>query len=143
MPAPLSLDLRRRIVEAYRRGEGTIDAVAERFSVGHATVERLLALERTSGSLEPRPHGGGTEPVVRAEDKPLLMAWMRENPSITQEELAQRYSEVTDRSACQQTMSRALERLDITRKKSPSTPRNATVPTLSRSGRPSRRGHRP
>lgn len=126
MPAPLSLDLRRRIVKAYQRGEGTIGQVAERFSVGHATVERLLALERTSGSVEPRPHGGGTEPVVRAEDKPLLLAWMRENPSMTQEELAQRYAEATGRAVCQQTMSRALARLEITRKKSPSTPRSAT-----------------
>ena len=49
MPAPLSLDLRRRIVEAAKTRSQA--AVAEQFSVARATVQRLVALAR-QGSVK-------------------------------------------------------------------------------------------
>ena len=60
----LSLDLRRRIIDAYDNGEGTQARLARRFKVGKATVERLVRLRRETGSVEPRPHGGGTGPLI-------------------------------------------------------------------------------
>ena len=56
---PYSQDLRQRIVDTVMRGEGTVSQIAERFLVSVSFVTRLLQLHRTTGSVEPRPHGGG------------------------------------------------------------------------------------
>lgn len=55
----LSLDLRRRIVEAYADGRsGTYETTAQLFGVGRATVSRLLRRKRESGDVEHKPRGG-------------------------------------------------------------------------------------
>jgi len=38
MPAPFSVDLRQRVVDAYKPGETAYEAIAKLFSVGIATV---------------------------------------------------------------------------------------------------------
>lgn len=126
MPAPLSNDLRRRIVAAYQAGEGTLEQVADRFKVGPASVSRLLRLERETGSIEPKTYTRTAETRVRAEDIPLLKTWLTDNSSLTQDELAQRYEQETARSVSQRTISRVLKKANITRKKSRPTRRSAT-----------------
>ncbi|WP_143825720.1 helix-turn-helix domain-containing protein [Nannocystis exedens] len=59
MPTPISVDLRIRIVEARVQDGQTYEQLAERFHVGRATVDRVLRLQRETGSVEPKPHGGG------------------------------------------------------------------------------------
>lgn len=44
VPAPLSMDLRERIVKAVLEGKESQSEVAKRFDVGVATVVRLMAL---------------------------------------------------------------------------------------------------
>src|SRR3954453_21207970 len=56
---PYSLDLRRRVLGAWQRGEGSQRQLASRFSVHLTFVRNLLRLYRQSDSIEPRPHGGG------------------------------------------------------------------------------------
>lgn len=129
MPAPLSTDLRRRIADAYLNDEGTLDEIARRFEVGSATVTRLVRLHRQTGSVAPKPHGGGPEPRVRPEDVPQLQAWLRENPSLTQSELAQRYDQHTGRPVSQRSISRTLAHYGITRKKKTPTLRSETAKT--------------
>ena len=46
MPKALSNDLRKRIVDAYKAGEGSYNDLAARFHVGYATVNRILARHR-------------------------------------------------------------------------------------------------
>lgn len=127
MAAPLSLDLRTRIIDTFQKGDESPKAVAARFCISRASVYRLIELHRDTGSVAPKPHGGGVELLVRPEDEPLLAAWIEENPSVTQAEMARRFTEATGRSVCQQTIGRALKRIDQTRKKSPHTPRSATA----------------
>ena len=52
-----SMDLRRRVLAACDRGEGT-KFVAERFGVSPAWVRRLKQRRREDGTIEPRPSGG-------------------------------------------------------------------------------------
>jgi transposase len=59
MPAPISTDLRIRIVEARAQEGLTYEEFADRFHVGRATVDRVLRLARETGSVEPAPHAGG------------------------------------------------------------------------------------
>jgi transposase len=54
-----SLDLRRRLVEAYQgKQSGTYEQTAELFGVGEATVSRLLRRFRETGDVEYKPRGG-------------------------------------------------------------------------------------
>ena len=60
-----SLDLRRRLVAAYRSGRvATYEAAAEMFGVGRATVSRMLRRDRETGDVELKPRGGNRARVV-------------------------------------------------------------------------------
>lgn len=115
----LSLDLRQRIVSAYEQGEGSQAALARRFGVGKATVERLMRLKRQTGSIEPRPHGGGQRRLVNEDDYGQIANWLEAEDDLTHEELAQRFGQDTGRSVSGRTMGRVLKRMDYTRKKRP------------------------
>lgn len=64
----LSLDLRRRIVEAYRaKKSGTYEQTAEVFGIGDATVSRLLRRYRETGDVLPKKKGGNNPRRVDLE----------------------------------------------------------------------------
>lgn len=115
----LSLDLRKRIVDAYERDEDSQRGLAQRFSVSKASVERLLVLYRTTGSVAPKPQRHGPFPTVKEDDFPLIAAWIESEPDLTQEDIALRFTAQTGRSVSQRTISRVLRRMQQTRKKSP------------------------
>lgn len=116
MSAPLSSDLRQRILAALEAGEGSQRQVAERFRVGRATVERLVRRVGQTESLLPKPHGGGRRPAITEADRERILGWLRAEPDLTQEEMAKRF-EALGRPVNQQTVSCGLRRLGITRKK--------------------------
>ena len=89
---PYSQDLRQRIVDTVQRGEGTVRQIAERFLVSVSFVTRLLQLHRSTGSVEPRPHGGGNPAVLTPEDLERLRELIRQQPDATLEECRQRTS---------------------------------------------------
>lgn len=73
-----SLDLRRRIVDAYHSGlTASYEATAEMFGVGIATVNRLLRRKRESGDVLPKARGGDRR---RELDLMWLKAHARANP---------------------------------------------------------------
>ena len=65
---PYSQDLRQRVVDTVQRREGSLRQIARRFLVSVSFVTRLLRLHRSTGSLEPKPHGGGNPAVLTPED---------------------------------------------------------------------------
>ena len=120
----LSLDLRERIVAAALAGGQTRRQVAERFSVGLTTVEKLVRLWRTAGSPAPKPIPGRPRAVDSAGEARLRAA-LAARPDATLAEL---------RDACGLSCSlsavhRALARMRYSRKKRRSTPLNNSVPT--------------
>jgi len=55
----ISVDLKRRLVEAYASGRTrTYEETAEMFGVGRATVDRALRRKRETGDVLPLPVGG-------------------------------------------------------------------------------------
>src|SRR5258708_1179788 len=110
---PYAQDVRQRIVDAIRRGDGTIRQVAERFLVRFPFVTRLLQLYRSPGSVEPRPHGGGSPPVLTPEDLPRLRELIRQRPDATLEECRTHLGA----SCSLMTLSRALSQLGLPRTK--------------------------
>ena len=115
-----SMDLRERVVAACDRGEGTREEIAQRFCVGIAWVSRLLQRRRQTGSIEPKPHGGGQKPAFDPPASARLRQAVADCPDATLEELRAATGIACGTSA----VHRALERLGLPRKK-------------SRSGRPS------
>src|SRR5262245_934150 len=110
---PYSQDLRRRIIDTVQRGDGTLSQIAERFLVSVSFVTRLLQLHRATGSVEPRPHGGGHPAVLTPEDLERLRELLRDRPDATLEECRRHLG-----SSCSlATLSRALFRLGLPRKK--------------------------
>jgi transposase len=66
--AELSIDLRRRLVAAYRsKKSGTYAATAAVFGVGEATVSRTLRRHRETGDVVYKPKGGNNPRRVDLE----------------------------------------------------------------------------
>jgi transposase len=127
VPAPLSSDLRSRVIAAWQSGEhSSWDELAATFRIGRATVNRLIRRFRETGSVEPAPHAGGMEPLIPEES--LLLVWelVQARPDGTVEEFADEYAKLTGVRVSRATMGRALERLSLSRKKRPSRLQSAT-----------------
>jgi transposase len=111
-----SMDLRERVVAACDCGEETREQVARRFSVSVAWVYRLLARRRDTGTIAPKPHGGGQPPVFQGESAERLRKAVEDCPDATLEELR----DATGVGCGTSAVFRALNRLGLPRKKSPS-----------------------
>jgi transposase len=110
---PYSQDLRQRVLDTVQRGEGSLRQIARRFLVSISFVTRLLRTHRSTGSLKPKPHGGGHPAALGPEDLERLRELIRQQPDATLEECRQRLG-----SDCSlMTISRALRTLGLPRKK--------------------------
>src|SRR5690348_7159129 len=118
-----SNDLRQRVVAAYDAREGTQEQLATRFAVSTSWVRKLLRRRRATGSIDPKPHGGGHAKAFDAEAAARLRRAVRDDSDATLEELGRLAGVACSPSA----VYRTLDRLGITRKK-------------SRGGRPSKTG---
>src|SRR3954451_14069107 len=111
--SPYSQDLRQRVLDTVRRGEGSSRQIARRFLVSVSFVTRLLKRYRSTNSLEPEPHGGGHPPSLGPEDLERLRELIRQQPDATLEECRQRLGA----SCSTMTIARALRALGRPRKK--------------------------
>jgi transposase len=108
-----SQDLRQRVFDTVKRREGSLREIADRFLVSLSFVTRLLRHHRLTGTLEPKPHGGGRHPALGPDDLERLRALVKAQPDATLEELRQSL----DASCSIMAISRGLRKLKITRKK--------------------------
>jgi transposase len=114
---PYSEDLRWRVVRAVLIGTPR-DEVAARFLVSVPTIERWLRRKRETGGLAPKPVPG----PVAVKTNALLEALperLAVHADATLEERCCWWWEVAGVEVSTATMSRALTRLDWTRKKRP------------------------
>ena len=128
MPAPYSLDLRRRVVAALLTGGRTQAEVARQFSVALSTAEDWLHRYRATGSLEPTAQRHGPPRSLSEADDARIAAYLDperggEN-DLTLAEVADRFAADTGRSVGEMTLFRSLVRSEVTRKKRRSTPRS-------------------
>ena len=89
MPA-YTRDLRKRVVDAVERKEGSTRQIAHRFVISLSFVVRLLQLKRRTGSIEPNPHRGGRRPALGPADLERLRGLVQQQPDATLEELRER-----------------------------------------------------
>jgi len=139
MPAALSLDLRTRIIKAWQNEEGTWPELAERFGV--ATIDRLVARFRRTGSVEPTRQKYGSDPILGPVHFALLREILDAQPDLTLPELVTELAARCGVTVSVSTMGRVVrEELRYTRKKDPR--RDGTRPCVgNRSARVVSRGH--
>jgi len=111
--AAYSQDLRQRILDAIERKEGSLRQIARRFVVSLSFIVRLLQLHRRTGSIDPKPPGGGHPAALGPDDLERLRELIRQQPDATLKELRQRLGA----SCSLTTIWRALEKLRLPRKK--------------------------
>jgi transposase len=128
--ATYSMDLRERVVRAVDTGEGTQEQIAKRFSVSSRWIRTLLSRRAATGSIAPKPNAGGRKPLIQGEAAESLRAAVRDAPDATLEELREKVGF----GGCLMTVWRAIERLKVTRKKSPCGPESSSTRRSSRSG---------
>ena len=122
-----SLDLRERVVAAYKTGRFSYSSLAELFGIGTASVGRYLRLHRETGSVEPKPHGGGVPFVLTEFDRRRLKSLVERHPDFTTYELRDALNRARPKApASRSTIRRALASLGYTVKKSPSLRRSGT-----------------
>ena len=112
-----SLDLRQKVVAAVERGDSTIEEVAAAFGVGLTFVKKMLRQHRETGDLRPHPHGGGHVPRLSDKHLKLLRREVARDPDKTVPALRDHLEERAGISVSTPTVSRALSRLGLSRKK--------------------------
>jgi transposase-like protein len=91
MSAPLSTDLRKRILAAKEEGASHAK-IAREMRVSVSAITQLLALYRETGSHEPRPNPNGRKPALSAEQLEGIRQKIGAQPDITLRELIEVFS---------------------------------------------------
>ena len=115
MTAPLSQDLRGRIVRAVEAGSSA-RAAAARFEVSPSAAIKLVRRVRQTGSPAPAQVGGHRRPVLEPHAD-LIRSLVAERPRITLAELRSALAEQGVRVGAVSTLWLMLRRLGLSHKK--------------------------
>lgn len=80
---PYSTDLRQKIVDAYKNGEGSFRAIAKRFSVSLHFVWSLWVRYQETGSVDPKPHAGGYPATINDQGLNVLRQLVQQHNDAT------------------------------------------------------------
>ena len=117
MPAPLSVDLRKRVIAAYQAKEGSQRQLAERFNVSLSFIRDLSRRYRQTGTVEPKPHGGGGVAKLGPAQLSIVKELVEAQPDALLTELCERLAEKTAINVSVSTMQRAIQKLELSVKK--------------------------
>lgn len=118
MPAPYSLDLRRKAVSACEREEGTQKEIAEQFDIGYRTLKEWLFLKRTTGDVKPKEHcHRGPLPVIDEKGLLFIKKLVEKKPDILISEIRELYAKKFKVNILQSMVSNAFKKLNLRRKK--------------------------
>jgi transposase len=117
MPAPMSMDLRERLVRAVEGGSSIREA-ARRFEVSPSAAIKLMRRVRETGSAAPAQVGGHRPPALAGHEDDLVRL-VEETPDITLAELQAELQRRFGLSPALSTLHRTLRGLGLRHKKSP------------------------
>jgi transposase len=112
---PYSEDLRKKIIEALRRG-ATKSKAARSFGVSRSSVKRYAKMAEEGRSLAPKKRPG-SKPKMDEHARRLLEADLEERPAATLSERREFLRRVAGLSLSESTLSRMVRRLGWSRKK--------------------------
>ena len=119
-----SEDLRKKIVEALRRGTTESEA-ARAFSVSRSSLKRYAKLAREGRPLAPKKRPG-SKPKIDESARRLLEADLEARPAATLSERREYLGRMAGVAVSRSTVSRMLRRLGWSRKKDRWEPQSAT-----------------
>ena len=117
MPAPYSLDLRTRIVEAYQNNHGSIRKVAKIFDVGKSTVASYLKLTDKNGTPKAKTPSGGRPERIDLKGMAIIRSYIEYKPDITLNELSSKYYKKRKIKVSTSIICRTLKKMNLIRKK--------------------------
>ena len=139
MPKAFSDDLRRRILQAYERREGSQRELAERFGVGWEYVRKIRKQWRQSGQMERKPQARhGPLSRITEEAKANLRSWLQQQPDRTLAELREQW-QASGVSVSRSRVGQVVQQMGLRRKKNRCTRPSATRKKTSNGGRRSSR----
>ena len=115
MAAPLSHDLRRRLLQAVEGGSSAREA-ARRFAVSESAAIKLIRRVRETGSAEPARIGGYRKPLLAGHEE-LLRELTLSKPGITLAEIQAKLVARGIEAGCLTTIWSTLRRLGLSHKK--------------------------
>lgn len=121
-----SNDLRRKVVEAYERGQHSQLQIAELFGVSPATVRNFIRRKRERGSPDQLPRAGGAPARIDEAACKQLRQLLASSPDATLEEAREHLARKVGVRVGLPAICRALAKLGLPRKKSRSTLLSAT-----------------
>src|SRR5271157_5141108 len=129
-------DLRRKLLQAHDRGEGTLEQLAERFSVSVPWAWKISAQRKRSGQMEriEQRRGGGRKVTLKVRER--LRGWVQTQPDATLTELQQKLEKAHHLHVSIGRLWQVLRQMGLRPKKSHSTPANATRKPTSGGGKP-------
>ena len=116
MTRPLSIDLRKAIINAYNTGLGTVNEIAKVFSTSSRSVFRYLKQQRDKGDLTPDT-SPGRPPILTAENLAIIKKIVLSNSDETLEQYQSRFYKETGINVTIVTIFNACNKLDLRRKK--------------------------
>lgn len=122
----LSMDLKKRALEAYRNGEGSQTQIARRFKIAQSTLHRWLHQPDTP---EDKPETRGRPPALSPQDLDRLADLARRHHSASERELAVMLAGPDQQPLHRSIIGRALRKMGLTRKKRRGAPLSATEKT--------------
>lgn len=111
-----SLNLRKKIIDTYKNGEGSVRQVAQRFKVARSFVQKLIKQEKEKGNVAPLPHGGGLTSKLETQVA-LIEKLLEEKNDATLAELCEKLKEQTGIQISISSMCRFCQKHNLTRKK--------------------------
>ena len=130
-------ELRRKLLQAYDRGEGTLEQLAQRFSVSAPWAWKISAQRKRSGQMERVEQRRGGNRKVTAEVQERLRGWVQAQPDLTLAELQQKLAKTHRLHVSIGRLWQVLRQMGLRLKKSHSTPANATRKPISSGGKTS------
>jgi transposase len=113
-----SLELRTHVVEAMDRQRRTQQEVATLFGVSRTFIKKLLRQRRETGSLAPKPHGGGQGAKLEEAQREQGRAYMLQTRNdATVNEVHTYVTTTLRREVSRATVGQVLQRLDLPREK--------------------------
>ena len=135
MGAPYSNDLRRKFLQAYEKGKGTLEELAAQFEVSLGWAKKVSSRRTRSGEMDAPSWRHGPQSRVTAAVLEWLRRRIREQPDITLQELQQQLEEAQALRLSIGRLWLALRQAGLKLKKSHSTPRSKIRPKRSSAGK--------
>jgi transposase len=117
-------DLRRKFLQAYEQGQGTLGELAEQFGVSEGWAKKISATRTRTGQIERPPWRRGPVSRVTVAVQAWLRKQIRQQPDLTLQELQEQLQAAQGVGLSIGRLWLALRQMGLRLKKSRSTPKS-------------------